>query len=582
MTRRILPIASRRDTTRLAWALLRRRRGPLLTSGVAFALAGALSLVAPWVLGDLVDAISGDGDRATVLRGAAVIAAAGLGAGLSAGVAVAALGHAVIPALARLREDVLARVLDLEPDRLEEAGRGDVLARVGDDVRTVSTSLDEGVPTTIDALVAIGFTAVGLTALDWRLGLAGLCAVPVYAMGLRWYLPYSAPRYRAERLAEGERAEALLTGVQSAPTLRALRHEGAWQRQVSERSWQAATVAIDVFHLLTRFFARSNRAELVGLLVVLGTGFVLVRGDAVTVGAATTAALFFHRLFNPIGGLLATFDQVQAAGASLARLAGLALLPAAEHGDPPPASGVRPALALTAIHHEYAGGEEVLSDVTLRIAPGEKVALVGATGAGKSTLALIAAGHLAPTRGDRTLDGTPYEELGAQGVRSQVALVTQQVHVFAGTVRDNLTLASPDAAPAAVDAALERTRAAGWVAALPQGLDTVVGAHGHALTPAQAQQIALARVLLADRPVVVLDEATAEAGSAGARQLDDAAGEVLSGRTALVVAHRLSQAVAADRIVVLDHGKVAEEGTHQELLALEGQYATLWASWSRS
>ncbi|MFD1825398.1 ABC transporter ATP-binding protein [Mumia zhuanghuii] len=582
MTRRILPIASRRDTTRLAWALLRQRRGPLITSAAAFALAGALGLVAPWVLGDLVDVISdGDGDRTTVLRGAAVIAAAGLGAGLSAGVAIAALGHAVIPALARLREEVVARALDLEPDRLEEAGRGDVLARVGDDVRTVSTSLDEGVPMTIDALVAIGFTAVGLSALDWRLGLAGLCAIPVYALGLRWYLPHSGPRYRAERVAEGERAEALLTGLQSASTLRALRYEDAWRGQIETRSWQAATVAIDVFHLLTRFFARSNRAELIGLLMVLGTGFFLVRGDLATVGAATTAALFFHRLFNPIGGLLATFDQVQAAGASLARLAGLALLPASAAASPP-VTATRPALDLAAIHHQYGEGDEILHDVSLHVAPGEKVALVGATGAGKSTLALIAAGHLVPSRGSRTLDGTSYDDMGAQDVRARVALVTQQVHVFAGTVRDNLTLAAPEATADAVQDVLERTRANGWVAALPDGLDTVVGAHGHALTPAQAQQIALARVLLADRPVVVLDEATAEAGSSGARQLDDAAAEVLRGRTSLVVAHRLSQAVTADRIVVLDHGKVAEEGTHQELLAFGGQYATLWSSWSRA
>lgn len=581
MTRRLLPIASRRDTTRLAWALLRERRGPLVICAVAFALAGALSLVPPWVLGDLVDAIGEGGDRTTVLRGAAVIAAAGVGAGLFAGVAIAALGHAVIPALARLREAVVDRVLDLEPDRLEEAGRGDVLARVGDDVRTVNTSLDEGVPTTIDSLVAIGFTVVGLSALDWRLGLAGLCAIPVYAMGLRWYLPHAGPRYRAERVAEGERAEALLTGLQSAPTLRALRYEEMWQRRVEDRSWQAATVAIDVYRLLTRFWARSNRAELVGLLLVLGTGFVLVRGDMVTVGAATTAALFFHRLFNPIGGLLATFDQVQAAGASLARLAGLALLPASEAGSRP-AQDEHPGLELEGIHHTYADGDEVLHDVSVRVAPGERVALVGATGAGKSTLALIAAGHLVPSRGTRTLAGSSYEDLGAPAVRARVALVTQQVHVFAGTLRDNLLLAAPGADAEAVQDALERTRATGWVEALPDGLDTVVGAHGHTLTPAQAQQVALARVLLADRPVIVLDEATAEAGSAGARQLDDAATEVLRGRTAIVVAHRLSQASTADRIVVLDHGKVAEQGTHEELLALGGQYATLWSSWSRA
>ncbi|MGH1561341.1 ABC transporter ATP-binding protein [Mumia sp. DW29H23] len=594
MSGSILPIASRGETVALAWTLLRAQRAPLAIATGAFAASGALGLVPPWVLGDLVDVVRDGGSTADVLTGAAVIAVAALAGALCAGLAVAALGQAVVPALARLREEVVARVLGLEPDRIEEAGTGDVLSRVGDDVRTVTTALDEAVPYTVESSVAIAFTAVGLAALDWRLGLAGLCAIPFYVLGLRWYLPRSAPLYREERIAQGERAEALLTGVHSAPTLRAIGYEEEWQEQIAARSWRAATVSITVFRMLTRFYARTNRAELVGLLLVLGTGFVLVRADAVTVGAATTAALFFHRLFGPIGGVLTTFDQVQSAGASLARLAGLALLPepddaggavAAEPGAErgPSASATpasRPALVLEGVRHRYADGDEVLHDVTLRVGPGERVALVGATGAGKSTLALIAAGHLIPSAGTRTLDGTAYETWGG-GVRARVALVTQQVHVFAGTVRDNLTLAAPAADDPALHDALKRTGALGWVAALPDGLDTVVGAHGRTLTPAQAQQLALARVVLADRPVVVLDEATAEAGSSGARQLDAAAAEVLEGRTALVVAHRLSQAEAADRVVVLDHGTVIEDGTHAELLARGGQYATLWASWTQ-
>ncbi|KAA1425265.1 ABC transporter ATP-binding protein [Mumia zhuanghuii] len=591
MSSTILPIASRRETVRVAWTLLRERRLPLTIATVAFAASGFLGLVPPWVLGDLVDTVGDGGTAADVVRAASIIAAAALAGALCAGLAVAALGQAVVPALARLREEVVARVLGLEPDRIEEAGAGDVLSRVGDDVRTVTNTLDEAVPYTVESSVAIGFTAVGLAALDWRLGLAGLCALPFYVLGLRWYLPRSAPLYREERIAQGERAEALLTGVHSAQTLRALGYGEAWQEQVAVRSWRAATVSITVFRMLTRFFARTNRAELVGLLLVLGTGFVLVRDGAATVGAATTAALFFHRLFGPIGGVLTTFDQVQSAGASLARLAGLALMPEADGAEPDDPASARSAaradqtglaLDVAGIHHRYRDGDEVLHDVTLRVAAGERVALVGATGAGKSTLALVAAGHLVPSAGARTLDGAAYDEWGARGVRSQVALVTQQVHVFAGTVRDNLTLAAEDADDEALHDALRRTRSSGWVAALPDGLDTVVGAHGHTLTPAQAQQLALARILLADRPVVVLDEATAEAGSSGARQLDEAATEILQGRTALVVAHRLTQAVRADRIVVLDRGAIVEEGTHDELLARDGQYARLWASWSQS
>jgi ATP-binding cassette subfamily C protein len=290
-------------------------------------------------------------------------------------------------------------------------------------------------------------------------------------------------------------------------------------------------LSLDAFRLLTRFFQRTNRAELIGMLLVLGTGFFLVRADLTTVGAVTAAALYFHRLFNPIGALLTVFDLLRSAGASLARLAGVA--GTATQPEPRPGRRSPPELVLSGVSHEYRPGTAVLHDVSLRLAPGETA-----------------------------------------------AWVTQEVHVFAATVRDNLGLGAPGASDAAVRAALQATRAWPWVAALPRGWDTVVGHGGHALTPAQAQQLALARVLLLDPPLVVLDEATAEAGSSGARELDIAARAVTSGRTALVVAHRLTQAGTADRVVVLHDGRVVEEGTHAALLESGGGFAELWRSWT--
>jgi ATP-binding cassette subfamily C protein len=222
----------------------------------------------------------------------------------------------------------------------------------------------------------------------------------------------------------------------------------------------------------------------------------------------------------------------------------------------------------------------VLSHVTLRISDGERVALVGATGAGKSTLGRIAAGLLSPTSGAVAIGGFPISSLEPSHVRDEIALVTQDVHVFSGTVRDNVDLARADASDDEILAALTTVRAASWVDALPDGLDTVVGGHGHPLTPSQAQQLALARVLLHDPRVAVFDEATAEAGSSGARALEDAAIAVTAGRTSLVVAHRLTQAQSADRVIVMHEGHVVEEGTHDDLVAAGGRYADLWAAWS--
>ena len=579
MTRHLLPIASRRDTTRLAAMLLRSHRRPLIVSAVAFAAVGLAGLVAPWVLGQIVDTVSSGGEASDILRGTLLIVAASIVAGVGTSLSVTYLARAGEPALADLREQALDRALHLDGIRLEEAGAGDLLSRMGDDVRSVATSLTEIIPLLIGSLVAVVFTAGGLFALDWRLGLAGLASAPFYAMGLRWYLPRSGPYYRRERIAEGERAEALVNGVQGAATLRALSREQAQIDLITHHSRHTMSITLDVFRLLTRFGARTNRSELIGLALVLGTGFFLVRDDLATVGAVTAAALYFHRLFNPIGALLMIFDDIQSAGASLARLAGVALLDPTISSTAP--SPVRTGtLELTGISHEYVAGRRVLSEVTLRIPDGERVALVGATGAGKSTLGAVAAGLLVPTRGRVTVGGFPLDALEPTHVRSAIALVTQDVHVFSGTVRENVDLARPGASDEEIRSALSTVRALGWVEALTDGLDTVVGDHGHPLTPSQAQQLALARVLLHDPAVAVFDEATAEAGSSGARELEEAAIAVTQGRTALVVAHRLTQAQSADRVIVMHDGRIVEEGTHDELVEAGGRYAYLWSAWS--
>ncbi|QIX27968.1 ABC transporter ATP-binding protein [Nocardioides sp. JQ2195] len=580
-TRHLLPIATRQETAGLAWRLVARHRLPLVASIVSFVLAGLCALVAPWMLGHIVDLVIEGAPARELTTAAVVIGVAAVGGGLFTWASVAFLARAGEPALAELREDVLDKALALDSARVEAAGTGDLLSRVGDDARTVASSLTEIVPTLVNSLVLVAFTAAGLFALDWRLGLAGLGALPFYVMGLRWYLPKSGPYYARERVAQGERAQAMVSGLQGAPTVRAFGMSADQVATIEDRSDEARTISVTVFRLLTRFGARSNRAELIGLLLVLTTGFLLVRADSTTVGAVTAAALYFHRLFNPINALLYIFDSVQSTGASLSRLAGVSLLP------PPPARpGSLPAapgpLTLAGIDHAYVEGRPVLSSVAVTIAPGERVALVGATGAGKTTLGAIAAGVLPPTSGRVDLAGTSLAELPSSVLRQRVSLINQDFYVFAGTVRDAVTLVAADATDDAVRAALETVSALGWVEALPDGLDTVIGGGAHPLTPAQAQHLALARIALADPWFVVLDEATAEAGSAGARDLERAALAVTEGRGALVVAHRLTQSESADRVLVMHEGRVVEEGSHDELLRSGGRYAELWAAWSGS
>jgi len=573
-----LPIASAAQTRGAALALARPRR---LAAAAAAALlaATAAGLAVPAILGHIVDIVSEHGADAELTGPALLLLAAAVVQGVLTAVGQALVARLGEGALADLRERVVERVLALPLERIERAGSGDLVSRVSDDVAEIAEAVRGALPRMASSALIVALTVVGLAALDWRLALAGLLAVPIQAHTLRWYLVRSTPIYAAERRAAAARAQQLLDSVSGAGTVRAFGLGPDHVERVGRRSLDALNLTLRAVNLITRFFARLNVAELVGVAAILTTGFLLVDADAITVGGATAAALYFIRLFDPINILLVLVDDAQRAGASLSRLVGIAAIDVAPEPPRPPAPRDG-SVVLRGVRHAYVDGHDVLGGIDLEIAAGERVALIGVSGAGKTTLARVVAGIQQPSAGDVLLGGVPIEALGRSGTARAVGLVSQEVHVFAGTLADDLRLASPDALDGELEAALEHVGALGWARALPDGLQTVVGDGGHMLSAQRSQQLALARLVLADHPIAILDEATAEAGSSGARALESAADAALAGRTALVVAHRLTQAAAADRVVVLEAGRIVEQGPHAELARAGGPYAALWSAWS--
>jgi ATP-binding cassette subfamily C protein len=560
-----LPVATGRQTARELWRLSHGNRLRLLTL-VVLGLAGtAINLIGPVAIGILIDRVeAGTADPRTVLTVSAIMAiSAVLGTvGTAATIVVATrLYHAI---LAGLRERLVARALTLPQHDVERAGTGDLVSRSSDDV----TAVADAAPAVIGVLTVAAFTIVvslgGLAALEWPYAAAFAVVLPLYALTMRWYLGTGPDVYRAERTAMSERAQHIIESQRGHATVLGFGLGEQRHRTVLAASWSVAIQALRARTVQSMFSARLNLGECLSLVAVLVVGFVLIDAGTSTVGGATTAMLVVLRLLGPVNEVLFVIDTIQSAAASLNRMIGITTIPDADTADGP--SSTDGSVRLREVSFQYGDGPRVLDDMTLDISAGEHVAVVGPSGAGKTTLAAVIAGiHLADT-------GTvtrPY----------RTAVITQEVHLFAGTVRDNFTLAAPEASDRDIRAALDETSAASILDVLPDGLDTLVGAGRHQLSDAQAQQIALARLLLVDPELAILDEATAEAGSANAGVLDRAAEAVLRGRTGLVIAHRLSQAATCDRIIVMDHGRVVETGTHTGLLGSGGTYARLWAAW---
>jgi len=572
-----LPVADGATVRRYAVSIARRHPRMLLGTLVLHVLAAAAGLVTPRLLGNMVEevergtTIAHVDDVALLLAGFLVLATV---LTRYARYLSQALGEEV---LAELREDFVANTLDLPVGTVEAAGSGDLLTRTTRDVDQLFWAVRWAVPEWTIACITAVMTLVAAISVGWWAALPCLLAVPPVVIGLRWYLARAKDGYLRESATYSQINATLTETVEGARTVEAL---GLGRERIAAADADcAASYDAEKYTLglRTRFFPSM---EISYLLPTVGTlllgGWLYTRGE-VSLGDVTAATLYIQMLINPVDTIVAILDELQSGAASLARLLGVAQVP--DDREPSGAEPEHEKLDATDVRFSYVEGRDVLHGVDLDVGVGERIAMVGPSGAGKSTLGRLLAGIHPPRTGAVTVGDVPLVELPLGDLRGHVALVTQEHHVFAGTVRDNVVLARPGSDDDAVLAALDAVDARAWVEALPEGLDTEVGSGGRALTAAQAQQVALARLVLADPHTLVLDEATSLIDPRAARHLERSLAAVLHGRTVIAIAHRLFSAHDADRVAVVEGGRITELGSHDELVAAGGSYAALWDSW---
>ncbi|CAL9449542.1 ABC transporter ATP-binding protein [Streptomyces sp. enrichment culture] len=574
-----LPVADRTDVRRAAAGLVRADRRSFAVVLGLNALAALAGLAGPWLLGRIVDEVRAGGGVDAVDRMAGAILVCSLAQLLLARWARYVGYRFGERTLARVRERYVDRTLALPASVVERAGTGDLTTRGTADVTAVGTTLrDAGPELLVNAVQALFLTAA-VFVLDPLLGLVGVLGLTPAWLALRWYLRRARAAYLAEGAANSDVAESLAATVSGARTVEAFGLAGRRVTTNREALEVSRRARFRTLFLRSVFFPAVDVSYVLPVAGVLLLGGVLREHGSASLGAVVSCAVYLQQLAGPLDEVLLRVEQLQAGAASFARVEGLAGAPRA--GTDESAVPADDRIDVSGVRYAYERGGEVLRGVDLTVRPGERLAVVGPSGAGKTTLSRLLAGVDAPTEGSVTVGGVPVVALGPERLRRQVVLVTQEHHVFLGTVRDNLLIAEPAATDEELWAALAAVGAEEWVRELPGGLDAELGAKegAHAADGSQAQRLALARVVLADPHTLILDEATALLDPTTARHTEQALAAVLKGRTVIAIAHRLHTAHDADRVAVMEGGLLTELGTHDELVAAGGAYAALWGSW---
>lgn len=577
-----LPLTDSRAAWTKLWELSKPHRRQLAAAIVLQILNVGITVLIPFLIGRILDQIVAGTTSAYVTQQILIIA------GLVLAQMVICYYGELYSAIfgertfASIRGNLVHDYLRVPLGDVEAAGAGDLISRGTGDIESLRMFLNMGLSIFAISVFQVIFIYVGALWTSWQLGLILLAFFPIFMLMLRRYLAHAVPAYKIERNNFARLDTHYNEALEQATTVEAFSMQDAIRRSYLRD--MNTVIATDRYTAILRgyLFAAGYWITMTPVVLTIIAGVWMNSLGWVSIGAVTTVVLYALQLEGPLDVMSWLLDVVQTATISLRRIFGVGLA-SADSGSLGAAVPAVPAgsveVTVENVSFEYRAGAPVLSDVSLTIKAGETLAIVGPSGAGKSTLGRLLAGINHPTHGVIKLDGTPISQIPEAQLRKLIVLVTQEHHVFLGTLRSNLLMVSPQATEAQLWAALDAVEASTWVNALPAGLDTEVGSGKLELSAAQSQQLALARIVLLDPAVLVLDEATSLIDPTSARSLERSMRSVMAGRTVISIAHRLYTSHDADRIAVMIDGSVVELGSHEQLVAAEGEYSSLWHTW---
>jgi ATP-binding cassette subfamily B protein len=514
-----------------------------------------------------------------------------LSAGLYVVVAVAALvfGRFAILLTAQIGESflrdlrvrVFRHLLDLGLDFFEREQTGRLVARMTSDIDALQELVQAGITSMLmNAMLFVGAVVV-IFVMSWQLALCTLVVVPPAVLATRWFRHASNRAYLEVRERIGTNLATLQEGLAGVRVVQAFSREQAYTGRFETTNEAQYEANMETIRISTRYFPFMEGLGIAATAGIVGIGGYFASEGIVSVGIVAAFVLYLNNLFEPVQQLSQQYNIVQSSGAALKKLFGLldeepSITERSDAVDLPREG----AIGVAHVSFGYGENADVLHDVDLTIGHGERLALVGPTGAGKSTLAKLVVRFYDPRAGSIAMGGVDLRDATLRSLRDRIVVVPQEGFLFSGTVRDNVRVGRPEASDADVDAAVDALGVRDRFLALPDGLDTEVRERGSRLSAGERQLVSIARAALADPAVLVLDEATSNLDPGTERVVERALERLTENRTVIVVAHRLSTAARADRVAVVDDGRLAELGSHDELVKREGRYAALYASWS--